>query len=43
MRIKEFINDLKKLTTEYWIEVAILVVLMAIGFEIIRKIFIWFG
>ena len=43
MRIKEFINDLKKLTTEYWIEVAILVVLMAIVFEIIRKIFIWFG
>ena len=43
MRLKEFIKDLKKLTTEYWIEVAILVVLMAIVFEILRKIFILLG
>lgn len=43
MRIKEFINELKKLTREYWIEVSILIVLMAIVFEIIRKLFIWFS
>jgi len=43
MRLKEFIKDLKKLTTEYWIEVSILIVLMAIVFEILRKIFILLG
>jgi hypothetical protein len=43
MRPKEFIKDLKKLITEYWIEVSILIVFMAIVFEILRKIFIWIG
>jgi len=43
MRPKEFIKDLKKLITEYWIEVFILIVLMAIVFEALRKIFIWIG
>ena len=43
MRLKEFIKDLKKLTTEFWIEASILIVLMAIVFEILRKIFIWLG
>ena len=43
MRLKEFIKDLKKLTTEYWIEVFILIVLMAIVFEMLRKLFILLG
>ena len=43
MRPKEFIRDLKKLATEYWIEVSILVVFMGIIFEILRRIFILFG
>ena len=43
MRLKEFIRDLKKLAAEYWIEVSLLVVLMAIIFEILRRIFIWYG
>ena len=43
MRFKDFIRDLKKLVTEFWIEVAILVILIAIVFEIVRRLFIWFG
>ena len=43
MRLKDFSRDLTKLTKEYWIEVAILVISMAIVFEIIKRIFIWFG
>ena len=43
MRFKDFFRDLTKLTKEYWVEVALLVVAMAIVFEIIKRIFIWFG
>ena len=43
MRLKEFIKDLKKLIIEYYVEVFILIVLMGVFFEILRKIFIWFG
>ena len=43
MRVKDFYRDLVKLTKEYWIEVSLLVIAMAFVFEIIKKIFIWFG
>ena len=43
MRLKEFFRDLTKLAKEYWVEVAIFVIAIGIGFEIIRRLFIWFG
>ena len=43
MRLKEFFRDLSKLVTEYWVEVGIFVIAIGIGFEIVRRLFIWFG
>ena len=43
MRLKDFYRDLTKFTKEYWFEVVILVIAMAIVFEVIKRIFIWFG
>ena len=43
MRFKDFFRDLIKFTKEYWVEVFFLIIAMAIVFEILRSIFIWFG
>jgi multisubunit Na+/H+ antiporter MnhG subunit len=43
MRIKDFYRDLIKLTKEFWVEAGLLVIAMSIVFEILRRIFIWFG
>lgn len=43
MRFKDFYRDLVKFTKEYWFEVFLLVIAMAIVFEILRRIFIWLG
>ena len=43
MRFRDFTRELKKLATEFWIEVGVFIVLMAIVFELARRLFIWFG
>ena len=43
MRFRDFIRELKKLVTEFWIEVAVFVILVAIVFELIKRLFIWFA
>lgn len=43
MRFKDFFRDLIKFTKEYWVEVGLLIIALAIVFEIIKRIFIWFG
>ena len=43
MRFKDFFRDLIKFIKEYWVEVSLLIIAIAIVFEIIRRLFIWFG